>query len=270
MTREQIKEFYSHGMESNRLETEEFKLEGLRTKEIIGRYLTENNLNILDIGGGAGYYSYWLAGKGHQVSLVDLSPGNIELVRKHAKNSGISLKKFETGDAVSLNFPDGQFDVVLLMGPLYHLIDRAERVRALSEARRVLKPNGILLAAIISRYASLIDGFQRDLVIDDRFYELLLQDLKTGTHLNETGNLTYFTTSYFHTPNEIISEIAESGLSLERLIPVECFGWIVQNLGEKEKDNAYMTKLLDTIRMVEGNDDLLPISPHTIAIARKK
>lgn len=270
MTRDKIKAFYSHAMESNRLETEEFRLEGLRTKEIIGRYLTKKNLDILDIGGGAGYYSYWLAEKGHQVTLVDLSPGNIELVRKHSENTVTRLKKFETGDAVSLNFPDEQFDAVLLMGPLYHLIDRAERIRSISEARRVLKPNGILLAAIISRYASLIDGFQRDLVMDDRFYELLLHDLKTGTHLNETGNLAYFTTSYFHTPNEIITEISESGLSLERLIPVECFGWIVQNFAEKEKNDVYMAKLLNTIRMLEGNNDLLPISPHIIAAARKK
>jgi ubiquinone/menaquinone biosynthesis C-methylase UbiE len=201
---------------------------------------------------------------------VDLTSGNIELVRKYSEATGICLKNFETGDAVSLRFADEQFNMVLLMGPLYHLIKRAERIRALTEARRVLKREGILLAAVISRYASLIDGFQKDLIADDRFYDLLLHDLKTGTHLNKTENLEYFTTAYFHTRQEIISEIAESGLIFEKLIPVESFGWMVKNFNEKEKDTLYMKKLLDTIRMLEANEDLLPISPHIIAIARKE
>ena len=218
MERNTIREFYAHEIEANRLELEGFKLEGIRTKEIIERYLQQGNLEILDIGGGAGYYSFWLQEKGHNVTLVDLSPRNIELVRKHSETSGRALKKFETGDAVNLNFSKEQFDIVLMLGPLYHLTDRAERIMALSEALRVLKPKGILLAAIISRYASLIDGFKRDLVFDDQFFSLLTNDLKTGVHLNETDNLEYFTTAYFHRPGEIITEIAESGLKFEKLI----------------------------------------------------
>jgi ubiquinone/menaquinone biosynthesis C-methylase UbiE len=270
MERTKIKDFYAHEIEANRLELEIFKLEGIRTKEIIERYIPKDNLEILDIGGGSGFYSFWLQEKGHHVTLVDLSPENIELVRKHAEATGRVLKKFMTGDAVNLNFPDAAFDIVLLMGPLYHLTDRTERTRALAEAMRVLKPGGILLAAIISRYASLIDGFQRDLVNDDRFFNLMLQDLKTGVHVNETDNLEYFTTAYFHTLKEIKSEIAETGLKFEKLIPVESFGWMVNNFSEKEKDQEYIEKLLGTIRMIETNEDLLPISPHIIAVARKE
>lgn len=209
-------------------------------------------------------------GKGHRVTLVDLSPANIELARKHAETIGSALHKFETGDAVNLNFSSEQFDVVLLLGPLYHLTDRKERIMALSEARRVLKPGGVLLSAFISRYASLFDGFQRDLVFDDQFFKLLIDDLKTGIHLNETGNLEYFTTAYFHTPNEIREEVAESGLQFEKLIAIESFGWFVKNFKEKLKDPAYMEKLLKTIRMVESNEDLMAMSPHIIAVARKE
>ncbi|MFN2440800.1 MAG: class I SAM-dependent methyltransferase [Chitinophagaceae bacterium] len=270
MERNKIKDFYAQEIEANRLELEAFKLEGIRTKEIIERYIQKNNLEILDIGGGAGFYSFWLQEKGHNVTLVDLSPKNIELVKKHSETTGRNLKKFETGDAVNLHFSNEQFDLVLLLGPLYHLTDRAERIKALAEAMRVLKPKGVLLSAVISRYASLIDGFQRDLVLDDQFFNLLTNDLKTGVHLNETDNLEYFTTAYLHTPTEIITEIAESGLKFEKLIPIESFGWIVKNFNEKEKDPNYMKKLLEVIRMVEMNEDLLAISPHIIAVAQKE
>src|SRR5215218_4633436 len=243
MERHKIKNYYAHKIEANRLDLEAFKLEGIRTKEIIERYLQRSNLEILDVGGGAGYYSFWLQEKGHHVTLVDLSPYNIELVRKHAEITGVKLKKVEIGDAVNLQFSNDQFDIVLLLGPLYHLCERRERKKALSEAMRVLKPKGILLAAVISRYASLIDGFQRDLVLDDHFFNLLQNDLKTGIHLNETDNLEYFTTAYFHTPKEIITEMAESGLNFEKLIPIESFGWMVRNFSEREQSPNYMKKL---------------------------
>ena len=270
MDKNKIKDFYARGMEANRLEHEMFRLEGIRTKEIIERYLQRSHLEILDIGGGAGYYSFWLQEKGHNVSLVDLSPHNIELVRKHAQVTGVNLKKVETGDAVNLPFSDDQFDMVLLLGPLYHLTDRDERKKALTEAKRVLKPKGILLAAVISRYASLIDGFQRDLVLDDQFFDLLQDDLRTGIHLNETDNPEYFTTAYFHTPKEIKAEIEESGLNFEKLIPIESFGWMIKNFPEREKDSSYMKKLLGIIQMVEANEDLIAISPHIVAVAGKE
>ncbi len=270
MERNKIKNFYAHEIEANRLEQEIFKLEGIRTKEIIERYLQKSSLEILDVGGGAGYYSFWLQEKGHHVTLIDLSPKNIELVRKHSETTGRVLKKFETGDAVNLNFSNEQFDIVLLLGPLYHLTDRIERVLALSEAKRVLKTGGILLSAVISRYASLIDGFQRDLVLNNQFFNLLTNDLKTGIHLNETDNLEYFTTAYFHTPKEIIAETIESGLKFEKLIPIESFGCMVKDFNKKEKDLIYMKKLLEIIRMIEMDEGLIAISPHIIAVAQKE
>ena len=123
--------------------------------------------------------------------------------------------------------------MVLLLGPLYHLIKKEERVKALAEAKRILKPKGFILSAVISRYASLFDGFKRDLIVDDRFEKILVDDLNTGVHLNKTDHPEYFTTAYFHTPAEIKQEIIESGLQFETLIAVESFGWIVDNFQRK-------------------------------------
>ncbi|MBK8551582.1 MAG: hypothetical protein IPL53_11180 [Ignavibacteria bacterium] len=88
MDRKNINQYYSNEHEKDRLELEFFKLEGIRTKEIVSRYLSKDKMNIIDVGGGAGYYAFWLQEKGHSVSLIDLSPVNIELVNKHSLNTG--------------------------------------------------------------------------------------------------------------------------------------------------------------------------------------
>ena len=254
----------------NRLDLDIFRLEGLRTKEIIGKFLTKEALNILDIGGGAGFYSFWLTEQRHNVSLVDLSPKNIELADEYAKQHQLYLRSCKTGDATDLNFPEDQFDMVLLLGPLYHLTEEKERIKALSEAKRVLKSGGILLAAVISRYASLIDGLKRNLITDDHFEKILINDLQTGIHLNDTDNDEYFTTAFFHTPVQIRNEIIKSGLQVEKLVAVESVGWIVEDLNERSKNERYMNKIKKIITIVESNEDLISMSPHIIAIARKE
>src|SRR5438045_9078903 len=120
MDQDKIKEYYSTEIEKNRLDLDYFKLEGIRTKEIIARFLKEKNLKIVDIGGGAGFYSFCLQALGHSVSLVDLSPKNIELANQYAASHGITLESCRIGDATQLAFPDNEFDIVLLMGPLYY------------------------------------------------------------------------------------------------------------------------------------------------------
>jgi ubiquinone/menaquinone biosynthesis C-methylase UbiE len=269
MERDKIKKFYDSGMEKDRLEQELFKLEGIRTKEIIGRYLTKEKMTIADIGGGPGYYAFWLQSLGHHVTLIDLSSKNIELVNDHAKRSGNPLTKCGTGDATKLDLPDQQFDLVLLLGPLYHLTEKEERLKALSEAKRIVKPGGMVLSAVISRYASLFDGFKRNLVCDDLFSKMVVDDLNTGIHLNEIGNPEYFTTAYFHTPAEIKNEVTESGLRFEKLVAAESFGWVLDNFAEKAEDKTYLNKLLSVINMIESNDDLMAMSPHIIAVAQK-
>jgi ubiquinone/menaquinone biosynthesis C-methylase UbiE len=269
MSREKIKDFYAKKGEKDRLELEHFKLEGIRTKEIISRYLPVKNMKIADIGGGAGYYAFWLQAQGHQVTLIDLSPANIELVNEYSKENGITLTQCQTGDATKLDLDDNQFDLVLLLGPLYHLIDKEERVKALAEAKRIVKPGGYILSAVITRYASLFDGIKRDLIVDNRFQKLLVDDLNTGVHLNETDNNEYFTSAYFHTINEIKKEVTESGLQFEKLIGVESFGWIIDSFAEKSKNDSFMKLLHQLLNKVESNDDLVAMSLHIIAVGKK-
>lgn len=265
MDTNKIKAYYAGEVEKERLA---FSLEGLRTKEIIRRYLRSESMRILDIGGGAGYYAFWLQALGHRVTLVDLSPENIRLVAE-ASAGNVSLEHFEVGDATRLNFADGSFDLALLLGPLYHLTRKSDRLKALSEAARVVRSGGTVLSACISRYASLFDGLKRDLIRDPAFINILNADLDTGIHQNETGNPEYFTTAYFHTPAELKMEIEESGLVVEKLIAVESLGYSIAGFKTQSADEGYLHTVLSLLEKVESNEDLLAASPHFIGVGRK-
>lgn len=269
MNQENIKAYYASGIEKDRLELEYFKLEGLRTKEIISRYVPQAPANIIDIGGGAGFYSFWLAKQGHNVHLVDLSEHNISLAKEKAQQENAALIQCQEGDARNLAFGDNQFDIALVLGPLYHLTEKQDRIKALQEAKRVLKPGGILLAAVISRYASLMDGFKRDLIHDEAFQQILSNDLKTGVHLNTTNNFEYFTTSFFHSPADIQQEISESGLAFKKLIAIESIGWIIDDFQRKAMDAGYYKTVRGFIEQVESKEDVVAFSPHIMAVAEK-
>ena len=118
---------------------------------------------ILDIGGGPGRYSIELAKAGHRVTLLDLSSRNVELARQKAKESRVQIADFVHGNALDLSrFADSAFHVVLLMGPLYHLVEPSDRDLAIREALRVLVPGGLFFASFITRYSVYIDLLKHD------------------------------------------------------------------------------------------------------------
>lgn len=124
------------------------------TMRALQAHLSPPPAQVLDCGGGPGRYAVELARRGYQVILFDLSAAALHLARENAAAAGVALAGYEHGSATDLSrFPDDSFDAVLLMGPLYHLLEEGERLQALSEARRVLKPGGPCFAAFISRYA---------------------------------------------------------------------------------------------------------------------
>src|SRR5271167_3168077 len=151
---------YENCPEDSRLLTGWGQLELARTQEIILRHLPAAPGRVLDVGGGSGIYSRWLGGLGYDAHLVDPVPRQVEYAHRFLGQ----IASAEVGDARKLAQPDESFDAVLLLGPLYHLTDSKERALALAEARRVLRPRGILMAAAINRFGSLLDGLVRGLV----------------------------------------------------------------------------------------------------------
>jgi 2-polyprenyl-3-methyl-5-hydroxy-6-metoxy-1,4-benzoquinol methylase len=131
---ENIIEFYFHCDEDSRMSRH--PLEYMRCKEIISRYLLRDNLRIADIGGATGAFSFWLAEQGHKVSLLDFVPKHIHIAEMNEKEKGIKLSSIMIGDARELPYQDDTFDVVLLMGPLYHLAEKRDRIRMID--RKIL------------------------------------------------------------------------------------------------------------------------------------
>jgi ubiquinone/menaquinone biosynthesis C-methylase UbiE len=172
---------YSSGYEAKRLEISEGKIERERTRELLERFLPPAPATIIDIGGGTGKHALWLARQGYEVHLIDIVPLHIKLaMQESAQQPEHPLSSAEVGDACALKRDDNSVDAALLFGPLYHHTDKSDRLRALSEAYRVLKSGGVLMAVGISRFASTLDGLRSEYLKDPIFVEIVNEDLKNG------------------------------------------------------------------------------------------
>ncbi len=267
----EILDHYALGLEQSRLSTQTSQLEFHRTQEIIARYLPKKRAVILDVGGGAGAYALWLAKLKHEVHLLDPVPLHIEQAREaSAAQSDFPLASISLADAGRLKFPAAFADFALLLGPLYHLTERADRLKSLRESYRTLKSGGLLFAAAISRFASALDGLVRNRMQDPHFVKIVERDLKEGQHRNPTDRPEYFTTAFFHHPDELRREIRAAGFDLENIFAVEGPGWLVPQFFEQIWNDAEMRRrLLSVIRATETEPAILGQSAHFLAVARK-
>lgn len=268
----EVLRYYNSYNEAERLFRGSGELERLRTQEIIARSIPRPPATIYDIGGGPGVHAFWLAAQGHTVHLLDAVPRHIEQVREAAQQRlDEPLASAQVGDARHLPFADESADAVLLCGPLYHLVERADRLQALREARRVLRPGGWLYAAAVSRFAPLFEGFFRipQMLLEPGTFEMIRQDLINGQHRNPTEGTTYFTTTYFHHPAELEPEITEAGLNCEVILPVEGPIWISSEAIAHWQDEQWREQYLSLLREIENEPALSGTSAHLLAVARK-
>jgi ubiquinone/menaquinone biosynthesis C-methylase UbiE len=269
MSTHAINTFYtSTQMEVDRLGQHVFQLEKARTQEIILRHL-RSSMIIADIGGATGAYSFWLYDMGHKVHLLDAAEFHIQTATKTSITENKPLASISLGDARQLPYDDEQFDLVLLFGPLYHLQQKEDRVKSIAEANRILKKDGLLLAATISRYSSLFDGFWQGFIDDPAFEDIVKQDLEDGNHFNPVNHPMYFTDAHFHTQREIEQEFSAAGFSNFNIIAIEGFGWLVPDFGEKWKDEASRKKMLQYIKRTESDPIMIGVSAHVMTIAGK-
>jgi ubiquinone/menaquinone biosynthesis C-methylase UbiE len=265
----EIQSHYGTGYEGERLQRGGCRLELARTQIILRRYLPPPPARVLDIGGGPGVYAAWLASLGYQVQLLDPIPVHIEQAQEASRRQPASPFLAELGDARALPYQDRVADAVLLLGPLYRLTERDERVLALREARRVLQPGAVLVAAAISRFASLLDGLHSAFLNDPAFVRIVERDLTDGQHQNPGDHPHYFTTAFFHHPDELAQEVSEAGLTLEAVLAVEGPGWVLPDLDEWWRDSERRERLLHLIAAVEREPSLLGMSGHLLAVARR-
>ena len=262
--------YYALGLEQGRLDEAYFPLERARTRALILRYLPPPPGVVLDVGGAAGAHAFWLAERGYEVHLIDPSPLHVEQAEEASRARETDrLVSTRVGDARNLDFADASAGALLLLGPLYHLTESEDRRTALHEAWRVLRPGGWLFAAAISRYASLVDGLRGPVFDDEAFARIVDRDLTDGQHRNDTDNPLYFTTAFFHHPDELSSEVREAGFRLEGLHAVEGPGAFIPGFADRWGDAKNRERLLELLRRVESEPVLLGVSPHLLAVGQK-
>jgi SAM-dependent methyltransferase len=260
---QEILDHYEQVREDLRLTQGWGLLEFARTQELVLAHLAKPPGTVLDVGGAAGIYSAWLGSLGYETHLVDPVPRHVEQARANR-----AIASAQAGDARRLDWSDDSFDYVLMLGPLYHLTERSGRLTALREARRVLRKGGVLFAAAISRFASLLDSLVRGFIDDPRFVPVLERDLKDGQHRNPTGDPNYFTTAFFHRPQELKEEVNEAGFSVIELAGVEGPAWLARDFKGRWADPVRRDQLLALCRAVEREPALLGLSPHLLTVAK--
>jgi SAM-dependent methyltransferase len=259
----EILEYYAQNREGERLTAGPPVLELLRTQLLLQRFLPAPPARVVEVGGATGVYASWLAGLGYDVDLIDPVPLHIE------QASAVGGFRAELGDARALPKPDQGYDAVLLLGPLYHLTERADRVLAFTEAARVVRPGGLVIAAAISRYASTLEGYFLGLLDQPGFTSIMRQDLATGQHRNSTDVGQYFTTAFFHTPEELSGEIVDAGLSLETVLPVEGpLNW-APGIRERLADPEQRQLVFDVLDRIEQDPTMTAATSHFLAVARR-
>jgi SAM-dependent methyltransferase len=262
-----VQAYYERDEERERLSAGIGLIEFERTKEILGRALPSPPAVVADIGGGAGRYAFWLADLGYEVHLRDLVALHVDHARRDAGEAGVRIDA-AVADARSLDFADASVDAVLLLGPLYHLTERGDRLAVLREARRIVRPGGAVMAAAISRWIPRLDGLVRH-----RVYERFPETLDLVDEVERSGEMPALEPGgfggYCHRPDELREEAEAAGLEVEDLVSVEGIAFALADLDERLASPEATKILLDAARAIERVPELLGLGPHLIVTARR-
>ena len=261
-----IIENYENYQEENRLTTNNArKIEFITTIRVMDELLGEN-MKILDCAAGTGIYTFYLADKGHQVTATDITPRHIALINDILKNKDYKMNTAIL-DATDMSmFEDNSFDVVLNMGPFYHLIDEAQREKCMSESIRVLKKGGLIFTAYIPRYYV----FQYVAMSDKKYLDSKLAEqlVQTGV-LRHDDEKCFWTDTYYATKQEVEQLYIENGIE------------IVDHFAQDGSTPAFANKVdtwneeefkiwCDYHYSVCREESILGASNHVIIVGKKK
>ncbi len=178
-----LTDFYGKFNEDKRLRSRYGQVEYLTTMEKLKEvFRGRQQLQILDIGAGTGAYTIPLAQEGHVLTALELVNYNLGILRQKAERKGLTIRTLK-GNALNLSkIPDQSFDVILLLGPLYHLFSAEDKIKALHEAACKLVPGGCLFAGyIMNDYAVLKYGFLESNILNARMNGKITEDFRTVT-----------------------------------------------------------------------------------------
>lgn len=256
--------FYSGDDEDDRIQGSHASgvVEFIRVQQLLRARLHPAS-RILDVGGATGVHSRWLAADGHHVTLLDPVPSQV------ARAAEVGTFEALVGDARRLPLGPASVDAVLLFGPLYHLIRREDRVQALAEAARVLRPGGLLFAQGITRLAAIATdaaavGYDQ---LSDPVWDLA----RTGEWASTDGG---FPGGHFHTVAELRDEVAQAGCVVESVHGLEGpQAGALELLDADDELVGTAVALAERVEeLLEGSpraDTVAEYSPHVMAVARR-
>lgn len=262
----EINDFYEESSEFDRLKYGLGPLELERNKELILRHLSNTPSTIIDLGGGPGVYASWLAELGHSVILIDPVKKHIEQSKKTSKSQ---TKHFECllGDASKIDYPNNSADLIIVHGPLYHLQDAEDRLSALRECHRKLKPGGLIMAWAITHTASTMVAMIQGILNTHEIYEMCLEELSSGIHEAPENMPGVLAKAFYHRPGQLKDEILEAGFHHINTLPVEGMIWLDKNYFNTRSNEKDKKRMMALLKKTETDPDLLAFSPHIVAIA---
>jgi len=247
---------------------ERHRIEFEITKRAMNKFIPDG-ASVLDVGGGPGRYSIYLAQKGHEVTLVDLCEKMVEQAAIHAKEAGVVLKDCIQGNVLYLNkiLPGKEYDTVLCMGPMYHLLEESQREEAINQCMGLLKKGGILIVSFISAYVPIVDCL---LAYPQNISQLkgsLLKYLEDGRY--NPGMEDGFTDAYFSNPEEIETFMSRFNLETWKIMAVDGMGLMVEEklMNLKEED---FQDWLDIFEAISSNRVVWGSCAHMLYIGRKR
>lgn len=234
---------------------------------------------IYDIGGAYGEYAWWLASLGYEVHLFDLSKTNISMSKELGKEyPGCSLAASEVCDARSIPRADRSADAVLLMGPLYHITDYEERIRAVKESARLLKEGGVLFTAALTPYSVLLYNITvyspnsgETYLEDPRFLAMVERELTDGCHINPNKEIyNGLGSSHLHTAKALRAELEAGGFPNSVVHGMMGGAWLANKIDELWKDETSRNALINAVRLLDTHEEIMGLSCHLLAVSKRK
>ena len=271
-----VKHYYSHFDEKNRLRNDNSgKLEFLMTMQILEKYLPAGDIgktiSILDLGGGAGVYSFPLAKAGYQVTLADLSEDLLALAKKQKKEDHVkNLISCDHVNATNLSqYKNEQFDVVLLFGPLYHLLENDERQKCVAEINRVLKPQGKVFASFIPYLSGSISLVSRFCWSPE---QVSLETLKEAFNSGKFNNLSDhgFQEGYYPKSEEIEKLFVQNGFEKITLRSIRGFGYEREDMIFKFNNKNVFKDIINLINQTAEDKSIIETCGHAMYVGEKK
>ena len=239
---------------------------------IMGKYLPPPPARVLDVGSGPGRYAIALAKQGYQITLFDLSGEELALARRMAQEAGVAgrIEGYEQGTASDLSrFAGGQFDCVLVMGPLYHVITEDARLAVVRESLRVLRRGGVVVAAIINHLGVARDGLTK---FPEQYSQPEILGLASSYTLHvQVEQETPFTEAYFAHPLELRRWYEEAGAETIGMAAQEGIaGGLREQCRRLAADPAAWQNWVQIVLATCEDPTILGGSEHTLYVGRKQ